>query len=119
MAFASVLMSALFISFPLSGTQALPPLFSLGYHQCRWNYDDEKDVEGVDAGFDIYDIPYDVIWLDIEHTDGKRYFTWDKKKFCTPERLQKQLLVKKKRKVSHAQIRKGKFCMESTACGTI
>ncbi|CCI11812.1 hypothetical protein ABG067_006550 [Albugo candida] len=22
-------------------------------------------------------IPYDVLWLDIELTDGKRYFTWD------------------------------------------
>ena len=22
----------------LVGTQALPPIFSLGYHQCRWNY---------------------------------------------------------------------------------
>jgi alpha 1,3-glucosidase len=29
-------------------------------------------VREVDAGFDSHDIPYDVIWLDIEHTDGKR-----------------------------------------------
>ncbi|XP_053141818.1 neutral alpha-glucosidase C isoform X2 [Hemicordylus capensis] len=83
----------------LTGTQALPPLFSLGYHQCRWNYDDEKDVENVDAGFDVHDIPYDVIWLDIEHTDGKRYFTWDKKRFCNPKRMQTQILMKKKRKL--------------------
>jgi len=27
----------------------------------------------VDAGFDTHDIPYDVLWLDIEHTNGKRY----------------------------------------------
>ena len=26
----------------------------------------------VDNGFDENDIPYDVLWLDIEHTDGKR-----------------------------------------------
>ncbi len=26
----------------------------------------------VDKGFDEHDIPYDVLWLDIEHTDGKR-----------------------------------------------
>lgn len=26
----------------------------------------------VDENFDKFDIPYDVIWLDIEHTDGKR-----------------------------------------------
>lgn len=29
----------------------------------------------------------DVIWLDIEHTDGKRYFTWDNRKFPNPTRM--------------------------------
>uniref|UniRef100_A0A8C3PRF7 Glycoside hydrolase family 31 N-terminal domain-containing protein n=1 Tax=Calidris pygmaea TaxID=425635 RepID=A0A8C3PRF7_9CHAR len=82
----------------LTGTQALPPLFSLGYHQCRWNYEDEQDVKAVDAGFDEHSIPYDVMWLDIEHTDGKRYFTWDKKKFQNPQKMQ-ELLSKKKRKL--------------------
>jgi hypothetical protein len=38
----------------------------------RWNYKDEADVAAVDAGFDEHSIPYDVLWLDIEHTDGKR-----------------------------------------------
>lgn len=56
----------------LTGGTALPQLFSLGYHQCRWNYKDEADVQGVDGGFDANNIPYDVLWLDIEHTDGKR-----------------------------------------------
>lgn len=86
-------------SLPLSGFQALPPLFALGYHQCRWNYTDEADVKAVDAGFDRHDIPYDVIWLDIEHTDGKRYFTWDSALFPEPAGLQRHL-EKKKRKVS-------------------
>lgn len=39
---------------------------------CRWNYKDEPDAFAVDAGFDIHSIPYDVLWLDIEHTQGKR-----------------------------------------------
>uniref|UniRef100_A0A671DK19 Glucosidase alpha, neutral C n=1 Tax=Rhinolophus ferrumequinum TaxID=59479 RepID=A0A671DK19_RHIFE len=82
----------------LTGTQAMPPLFSLGYHQCRWNYENEQDVKAVDAGFDKHDIPYDVMWLDIEHTEGKRYFTWDKKRFPNPERMQ-ELLRNKKRKL--------------------
>ena len=56
----------------LTGTTALPQYFSIAYHQCRWNYRDEADVKAVDAAFDEHDIPYDVIWLDIEHTDGKR-----------------------------------------------
>ncbi|KAI4583115.1 hypothetical protein MJG53_008328 [Ovis ammon polii x Ovis aries] len=82
----------------LTGTQAMPPLFALGYHQCRWNYEDEQDVKAVDAGFDEHNIPYDVMWLDIEHTEGKRYFTWDKKRFPNPKRMQ-DLLRSKKRKL--------------------
>ena len=50
-------------------------LFSSGYHQCRWNYRDERDVAAVEGMFEQLDYPVDVIWLDIEHTDGKRYFT--------------------------------------------
>lgn len=80
------------------GYQAMPPLFALGYHQCRWNYNDEADVKAVDAGFDDHNIPYDVIWLDIEHTHEKRYFTWDPVCFPEPARLQ-QYLGYKKRKV--------------------
>jgi len=69
----------------LTGFQALPPKFAIAYHQCRWNYKSEEDSLQVNAGFDEHDIPYDVLWLDIEHTDGKRYFTWDKYGFQTPE----------------------------------
>lgn len=81
-----------------SGTQSFPPIFSLGYHQCRWNYNDQEDVQAVDAGFDEHDIPYDYIWLDIEHTDGKRYFSWDPHKFSSPKEML-QGLKDKKRKV--------------------
>ncbi|KFU83540.1 Neutral alpha-glucosidase C, partial [Chaetura pelagica] len=91
--------SVTFIPILFLGTQALPPLFSLGYHQCRWNYEDEQDIKAVDAGFDEHDIPYDVIWLDIEHTDGKRYFTWDKKKFQNPRKMQEHLRKKKRKLV--------------------
>ncbi|XP_065920024.1 neutral alpha-glucosidase AB-like [Dysidea avara] len=65
----------------LAGSTMLPPLFSIAYHQSRWNYNDQEDVNNVNAGFDQYDFPMDVIWLDIEHTDGKKYFTWDSGKF--------------------------------------
>ena len=56
----------------ISGTTAMPQLFALGYHQSRWNYRNEADTLAVDANFDHHNIPYDVMWLDIEHTDGKR-----------------------------------------------
>jgi len=59
----------------------------MAYHQSRWNYNDQEDVNkwvtsppttilsvycSVNAGFDQHDFPMDVIWLDIEHTDGKK-----------------------------------------------
>ncbi|KAJ4946512.1 hypothetical protein JOQ06_024178 [Pogonophryne albipinna] len=84
----------------LTGTQAFPPLAAVGYHQCRWNYNDQEDVAAVDAGFDEHDIPYDYIWLDIEHTDGKRYFTWDPHKFATPKEMLQGLSDKKRKMVA-------------------
>ncbi|KAH3722573.1 alpha 1,3-glucosidase [Pelomyxa schiedti] len=84
----------------LLGTTPIPPLFALGYHQCRWNYKDEPDVKQVDNDFDKYYIPYDVIWLDIEHTNGKRYFTWDEHKFPTPELMQDHLASKGRKLVT-------------------
>lgn len=74
----------------LTGSQNLPPLFSLGYHQCRWNYVDQKDVQEVHQGFEDNDIPMDVLWLDIEHTDDKRYFTWHETKFNDPVAMQNE-----------------------------
>jgi len=77
----------------LTGTVPLPPLWSIAYHQCRWNYNDEDDVRAVNNGFEQHQIPMDVIWLDIEHTNGKRYFTWDTTKFPNPDKLQDDLSV--------------------------
>jgi len=75
----------------LTGRVSLPPMFSLGYHQCRWNYRDEEDVYQVHGKFEELDYPYDVLWLDIEHTDGKRYFTWDNSQFPNPVAMQEKL----------------------------
>lgn len=63
----------------LVGTTPLPPYYSIGYHQCRWNYYTQEEVAEVDSSFDAQDIPLDAIWLDVEYTEGrsKKYFTWD------------------------------------------
>jgi alpha 1,3-glucosidase len=82
------------------GPTLMPPLFSLGYHQCRWNYRSTQDSLEVDDGFDTHNIPYDVLWLDIEHTDGKRYFTWDPHTFGNPEELTTALDAKGRKLVT-------------------
>ncbi|XP_077416147.1 neutral alpha-glucosidase C [Vanacampus margaritifer] len=83
----------------LTGYQALPPLFTLGYHHSRWDNDTQDDVAEVDAKFDHHRIPYDVMWLDIEHTNEKRFFTWNPKLFPDPARLQRQLEEKNRKLV--------------------
>ncbi|CAJ0582620.1 unnamed protein product, partial [Mesorhabditis spiculigera] len=84
----------------ITGVTPIPPEFSLGYHQCRWNYKDEKDVREVVAKFDEHEIPLDVLWLDIEHTDGKRYFTWDKEKFPDPAAMVEEISKKGRKLVT-------------------
>jgi alpha 1,3-glucosidase len=75
-------------------------MFSLGYHQCRWNYRDERDVATVERMFEELDYPMDVIWLDIEHTDGKRYFTWDSNVFPDPLSMQANVSAHGRRMVT-------------------
>jgi mannosyl-oligosaccharide alpha-1,3-glucosidase len=84
----------------ITGTMPLPPMFSLGYHQCRWNYKDEKDVFYVHDTFEELDYPYDVLWLDIEHTHGKRYFTWDNNLFPRPKKMINRLWSQGRRMVT-------------------
>ncbi|XP_051942534.1 neutral alpha-glucosidase C isoform X1 [Hippocampus zosterae] len=83
----------------LTGYHALPPLFSLGYHHSRWDDDTQEAVAEVDDKFDHHRIPYDVMWLDIEHTRGKRFFTWNPELFPDPARLQRQLEQKNRKLV--------------------
>mmetsp|Transcript_68297 Transcript_68297/g.212208 ORF Transcript_68297/g.212208 Transcript_68297/m.212208 type:complete len:601 (+) Transcript_68297:2-1804(+) len=40
------------------------------------------------------------MWLDIEHTDGKAYFTWNPANFPTPEKMTASLSAKKRKLVN-------------------
>jgi alpha 1,3-glucosidase len=84
----------------LTGPAPIPPLWALGKHQCRWNYMSEKDVATVDGSYDKHDLPYDVIWLDIEHTEGKKYFTWNEANFPTPDKMIQKISDKRRKFVN-------------------
>ena len=84
----------------LTGFTALPQQFAISYHQCRWNYVTDQDVMDVDRRFDKHKIPYDVIWLDIEYTDGKKYFTWDPLTFTDPKNMHKHLNKRERKLVA-------------------
>lgn len=68
----------------LTGTPVLPAHWSLGYHQCRWNYVSSDDIRTVQKRMDEDDIPFDVLWLDIEYSEEHKYFIWEKKNFPDP-----------------------------------
>ncbi|MGB3800329.1 MAG: glycoside hydrolase family 31 protein [Lewinella sp.] len=71
----------------LTGTPELPPLWALGYHQCRWSYYPEERVKELAATFREQQVPCDAIYLDIDYMDGYRCFTWNKDYFPDPKRM--------------------------------
>lgn len=75
----------------LTGRMELPPLWALGYQQCRWSYYPESQVREIAEGFRSRRIPCDVLWLDIDYMDGYRVFTFDKSYFPDPKRLNDHL----------------------------
>lgn len=71
-----------------TGVAPLPQYFALGYHQSRYNYESIEDVVTVVTELDNHNFPLDVIWLDIDYTDAKKYFTWHPENFADPIGLQ-------------------------------
>ncbi|QMU65575.1 MAG: DUF4968 domain-containing protein [Flavobacteriaceae bacterium] len=69
----------------------LPPLWALGFHQCKWSYYPESNVKEVTQKFRKLNIPCDAIYLDIDYMDGFRCFTWNKNRFPDPKRMVKAL----------------------------
>lgn len=59
-------------------------LWTLGYHQCRFSYKSQEDVQTVTALMVANDIPMDAIWLDGDHTDSYRWFLWNRHTFTDP-----------------------------------
>jgi alpha-glucosidase len=71
----------------LTGRMPLPPKWALGYHQCRWSYENEDVVRQIAHEFRSRKIPCDVIHLDIDYMNGYRVFTWSPKRFPDPAKL--------------------------------
>ncbi len=71
----------------LTGRMELPPLWSIGYQQCRYSYYPDKEVFAVAQTFREKDIPADAIVFDIHYMEKYKIFTWDKKHFSDPKGL--------------------------------
>lgn len=71
----------------LTGRMPLPPLWSLGFHQCRYSYYPESRVRFIAENFRERRIPADTIWLDIHYQDSYKPFTWDRQRFPDPAKM--------------------------------
>lgn len=75
----------------LTGPMPLPPLWAIGYHQCRYSYFPEARVREIAEGFRKRNIPASVIWFDIDYMDAYKVFTFDKTRFPDPKKLNTDL----------------------------
>ena len=73
----------------LTGKPELPPLWALGFHQCKWSYKSEGEVMAIADGFREREIPLEAIYVDIDYMDGFRCFTWnqDQSVYPNPKRM--------------------------------
>jgi alpha-glucosidase len=71
----------------LTGRMPLPPLWSLGYQQCRWSYYPESRVRLLADTFRQKQVPADGLWLDIHYMQDYVPFTWNHERFPDPKKM--------------------------------
>jgi alpha-glucosidase (family GH31 glycosyl hydrolase) len=65
----------------LVGRPALPPLWALGFHQCRWGYRTANITRDVVVQYEQHALPLDTIWNDIDYMHHYNDFTFDPYRF--------------------------------------
>lgn len=75
----------------LTGKMEMPPLWSLGYQQCRFSYFTQEEVRELVNTFEEKQIPLDVVYLDIDYMDGFRVMTFKTPHFDNAKGLIKDL----------------------------
>ncbi|MDN5203626.1 glycoside hydrolase family 31 protein [Fulvivirgaceae bacterium BMA10] len=71
----------------LTGRMDMPPMWSLGYQQCRYSYYPDQKIQNIAKTFRQKKIPADVIVLDIHYMDAYKIFTWHPENFPDPKKL--------------------------------
>lgn len=69
----------------LTGKMEMPPLWALGYQQCRYSYIPDTRIKSLADTFRLKKLPCDVIWMDIDYMDSFKIFTFDKNRIPNPK----------------------------------
>lgn len=76
----------------LTGTCPLPQKWTLGYHQSRWGYLNQDDMEDIATHMRELDIPCDCLHFDIDYMEDYKVFTWNKERYYgNPDAFLKKL----------------------------
>ncbi len=75
----------------LTGRTPMPPVWSLGYQQCRWGYANSNELLNIARTLREKRIPADVVYMDITYMDHYKVFTWDPANFPDPKAMTEAL----------------------------
>ena len=69
----------------LVGRPWLPPLWSLGFHTCRWGLENISYTRGMVDAYAAAEMPLDAVWHDIDYMSYYADFTFDSARFGTEQ----------------------------------
>ncbi|PNP42332.1 hypothetical protein TGAMA5MH_06014 [Trichoderma gamsii] len=67
-----------------AGFPTMQPYWGLGFHQCRYGYQDAFNVAEVVQNYSLANIPLETMWTDIDYMDRRRVFSVDPQRFPMP-----------------------------------
>ena len=86
----------------ISGFPSLPLYSALGFHYSKWDeVTSATRIVQLNKQFEQHQFPVDYFWMDLPHTEGYRYFTFNKNHFPLPsrDRMHHEISLSKRRLV--------------------
>jgi alpha-glucosidase len=75
----------------VTGYSALPPRWTLGYHQSRYGYTSKDQILTVAATLRALQVPADSLYFDIDYLDRLQLFSWNLDAFPDPSSMNADL----------------------------